>query len=279
MGQRQRSFRGFNYSRALIIESDARRIPNSSRRRTNCIPRITRSARNYGPERERQVGGQCLITQRADFLMTPLLPARVLASMMRPTMTRAFSTLRGSILPVCVYTCRHRRKGTRPPPRANEDQHYRTRGYRGLHDACVGRVEGSLFPLACACRGTWVSCPPYSATRSRVTPRLFLRRISALDRGEDRRERCGVEKGCGKYALNFGFERKRSEDRFIRFMEIVIPLSFSRNFNNNKTFFFPRRRGGRECFFVKRRFLNKYRRGRRSADVGASSCFDIRVRD
>lgn len=157
-------------------------------------------------------------------------------------------------------------------------QHYRTRGYRGLHDACVGRVEGSLFPLACACRGTWVSCPPYSATRSRVTPRLFLRRISALDRGEDRRERCGVEKGCGKYALNFGFERKRSEDRFIRFMEIEIPLSFSRNFNNNKTFFFPRR-GGRECFFVKRRFLNKYRRGRRSADVGASSCFDIRVRD
>lgn len=43
-------------------------------------------------------------------------------------------------------------------------------------------------------------------------------------------------------ALNFGFQRKRSEDRFIRFMEIFvfirfmkieIRLSFSRNFNNN----------------------------------------------
>lgn len=140
---------------------------------------------------------------------------------------------------MCVYTCRHRRKGTRS--RANDSNITGP----GLH-ACVGRVEGSLFPLAASvCVSGHVG----------VVPTLFRNPLTcytsafssmdiwlALDRSrEDRREMWSRERMRDR-ALNFGFQRKRSEDRFIRFMEIFvfirfmkieIRLSFSRNFNNN----------------------------------------------
>lgn len=129
---------------------------------------------------ERQVGGQCLITQRADFLMTPLCLARPCSPDDRAEQDGHSDRAR--------LVCSSRPKD---PPRGRclhvsaplERNSFSSckrlcitgqgiTGYTRAWVASRGEPFSSSSTRRMCVRGrdTWVSCPPYSATRSRVTP-------------------------------------------------------------------------------------------------------------
>lgn len=168
----------------------------TGRRRTNCIPRITRSARNYARETGRRTmshnsAGRLpydSIVPRASLLDdAPSAPNRMaarplLGSSPWPVFTRVGAARKELVLLVQTTL------------------HYRT-GYHGLH-ACVGRVEGSLFPplpraesvRAWSCRGHACGCRAHLIPLTCYTLAFFLRRYLSSRSGEGR---CGevVEEG------------------------------------------------------------------------------------
>lgn len=172
---------------------------------------------------ERQVGGQCLITQRADFLMTPLCLARP-CSMIARRALRSEQDGRlprplfdQGIVPVAgVYTCRHRSKGTRSP-RANDS---------ALPDGVsrVTRVRGSCrgepFSSSSTRRERACAACTWSSRHVGVVPTLFCNALTCYTfflwmdifplASLDRREgRCGERMWGAKCALNLVAERTK----------------------------------------------------------------------
>lgn len=160
---------------------------------------------------ERQVGGQCLITQRADFLMTPLCLARP-CSMIARRALRSEQDGRlprplfdQGIVPVAgVYTCRHRSKGTRSP-RANDS---------ALPDGVswVTRVRGSCrgkpFSSSSTRRERACAACTWSSGHVGVVPTLFCNALTCYTLAFSSGwisflwhhwivEREDAEKGCG----------------------------------------------------------------------------------
>lgn len=196
---------------------------------------------------ERQVGGQCLITQRADFLMTPLCLARP-CSMMRPPLRTGWPGRSSAprILPVAgVYTCRRRSKGTRSP-RANDsalpDRVSRVTRVRGSRRGEPFSSSSTRWECACVVVSwtrVWVSCPPYSAHVLHLS--LFPPSISFLEirGGKMRRGRRGRMKGARSGSVRWILVDERNEDGFIRLGDTFSPtIRYFLPPKRNKEFFF-----------------------------------------